>query len=96
MIPDLLDGRASPFSRVHTFELNMDRPSSSFVIPPHVMAYLFSGSPAFDFHEWEGMKRVYKTSFINEKCNTIAIYLPEFLQILCFPSQVQKSAKQSD
>lgn len=70
MIPDLLDGRASPFSRVHTFELNMDRPSSSFVIPPNVMAYLFSGSPAFDFHEWEGMKRVYKTSFINEKCNT--------------------------
>ncbi|KAG5064735.1 hypothetical protein GLYMA_02G294800v4 [Glycine max] len=56
MIPDLLDGRASPFSRVHTFELNMDRPSSSFVIPPNVMAYLFSGSPAFDFHEWEGSK----------------------------------------
>lgn len=82
MIPDLLDGRASPFSRVHTFELNMDRPSSSFVIPPNVMAYLFSGSRGLDFlisMNGKVWKKVYKTSFQNEKCNTITIFLPKFL-----------------
>ncbi|XP_061359788.1 F-box/FBD/LRR-repeat protein At5g53840-like [Gastrolobium bilobum] len=46
MFPDLLDGRSSPFTRVQTFELNMDR-SSPVAIPTNVMAFLFDGSPGF-------------------------------------------------
>lgn len=63
MFPDLLNGRSSPFTRVKSFELNMDRPSSSYVIPTNVMAYLFGGSRGFDLVGWEGMKRLYKTSY---------------------------------
>ncbi|XP_027368597.1 putative F-box/FBD/LRR-repeat protein At1g78760 [Abrus precatorius] len=40
MFPALLDGRSSPFTRVQSFELNMDTPSF-FAIPTNVMAYLF-------------------------------------------------------
>ncbi|RDX97661.1 F-box protein, partial [Mucuna pruriens] len=53
MFPDLLIDRSSPFTRMQTFELNMDRPSSSYVIPTNVMDYLFGGSPGFDFFGWE-------------------------------------------
>lgn len=54
MFPDLLNGRSSPFTRVKSFELNMDRPSSSYVMPTNVMAYLFGGSRGFDLVGWEG------------------------------------------
>ncbi|XP_061342198.1 F-box/FBD/LRR-repeat protein At5g53840-like [Gastrolobium bilobum] len=46
MFPSLLDGLSSPFTRVRTFELKMDRPSP-VSIATNVMAYLFGGSPGF-------------------------------------------------
>ncbi|KAL2334799.1 hypothetical protein Fmac_016012 [Flemingia macrophylla] len=53
MFPDELDGRSSPFTRLHDFKLNKDTPSSSTVVPPKVMAYLFGGSPGFWFNRWK-------------------------------------------
>lgn len=55
MFPDLLNGRSSPFTRVQSFELNMERRTSSYVLPTNVMAYLFGGSPpGFGSVGWEG------------------------------------------
>lgn len=46
MFPGLRDGRSTPFTRVHSFELIMDG-SAPFPIPSNVMTYLFGGSPSF-------------------------------------------------
>ncbi|XP_061363428.1 putative FBD-associated F-box protein At5g22720 [Gastrolobium bilobum] len=47
MVPPLLYGRSSPFTRLKNFDLIKKR-GYPVTIPTNVMAYLFGGSPGFD------------------------------------------------